>query len=65
MAESEKPTSEVPERRSYLSSGSLAFHTAKRTPSAERTTAVTPRETGTTSGWLARSDVKLQNATPA
>jgi hypothetical protein len=66
MADSERPTSQVPARRSFRSFGSCScFHMAKRTPRAERTTAVIPRETGTTMGWLASSVVKLQNATPA
>lgn len=65
MAEREKPTSEVPARRSFASFGSPCFHTLKRMPSAVRMRAVIPRETGTTSGWLPRSDVKPQKATPA
>ncbi len=64
IAERVKPTSTVPARR-LPSFFSFSFQKAKRTPSASSTTAVTPCEMGTTTGWRARIVVNPKKATPA
>jgi hypothetical protein len=64
-ADTVKPTSTVPARFFFLSSFSFGFQNTNQTPSTSSTTAVTPWEMGTSTGWCSRIVAKPKKAIPA
>jgi hypothetical protein len=65
IAEIVKPSSTVPVLPASRSFLSLGRHSMKRTPTAARTSAVTPWETGTTTGWRPRNAATPKYASAA